>query len=181
MARYEKRLFEMRRRQERAREQHDAFIGEFEKAIDEAIRPAMEDVGAALRAHGHEYDIVATQGYTDTRGRAHRTQVTMHVYPAGIPRSLFNSTTTPYVAFAADWLDRRIAVLEYTLIPLGGSKLPHASPRSGKRAAHLLTDLTPSVIEREIVDVLTMVFGRDQMQDYRQTPVPATSGQARAD
>jgi len=180
MARYEKRLAEMRRRQQLAHELHDAFIDEFEQLADGAIRPAMEDVGAALKAHGHDYDISTTQGYTDTRGRMHRTQITMRVYPTGIQRSLFSSTSTPYVAFAADWLDKRIAVLEYTLLPLGASKTTPGNGRSGKRATRTLPQLTPSAIEREIVDVLTAVFGRDQMQDYRQGAASAGSGRERA-
>jgi hypothetical protein len=168
LARYEKRLAEMRRRQTLAHELHDVFIAAFEQILDGAIKPAMEDVGAALRAHGHDYELSPTQGYTDVRGRTHRTQLTMRVYPSGIPRSLFNSTSTPYVAFAADWLDRRVVVIESTLIPLGASKTPRGSGTWGKRGDYTLKQLTPHMIEREIVDVLTGVFGRDRMQGYRQ-------------
>jgi hypothetical protein len=181
MARYEKRLAEIRRRQQRTHELHDVFIGEFEQLLDAAIRPAMDDVGAALRAHGHDYELSPTQGYTDTRGSMHRTQITMRVYPAGILRSLFSSTNTPYVAFAADWLDRRVAVLESTLIPLGTSKLAAGAGRSGKRSAYPLKELTPLLIEREIVDVLTAVFGRDRMQDYRRTVASAAAIEGQSD
>jgi hypothetical protein len=167
MARYEKRLADIRRRQMRAQELHDSFIAELEQALDGAIRPAMDDVGAALRAHGHDYEISATQGYTDTQGRVHRTQLTMRVYPAGIQRSLFTSTSTPYVAFAGDWVDKRVAVLESTLLPLAASKLAPGNGRSGRRALYALKQLTPPVVEREIVDVLTDVFGPERMRDFR--------------
>jgi hypothetical protein len=154
MAGYEKRLVEMRRRHARAHERHDVFIAEFEQLIDSAIRPAMEDVGAALREHGHDCEISSTQGYSDTRGRTRRTQITFCVYPAGIERSLFCSTNTPHIAFAADWLDRRVAVLESTLIPVGAS-----DGRSGRRAAYTVKQLTREAIEREIVEVLADVIG----------------------
>jgi hypothetical protein len=177
---YEKRLAEMRRRQALAHEMHDAFITAFEQILDGAIRPAMDDAGAALRAHGHDYELSPTQGYTDIRGRMHRTQLTMRIYPAGIPRSLFISTSTPYVAFAADWLARRVAVLESTLIPLGASKLPRGNGTWGKRADYTLKQLTPHAIEREIVDVLTAVFGRERVQDDRQDAESAESARERA-
>jgi len=163
MALHEKRLAEMRRRHELARELHDVFIEEFERLVDGAIRPTMNEVGGALRKHGHEYQISITQGYTDSRGHIRRTQITMLVYPAGIPRSLFSSTSTPYVAFAADWLDKRVVVLQYTLTPLGASRSALGNGKSGRRAAHTLKQLTRSAVEREIVDVLTEVFGREQM------------------
>lgn len=161
MVRYEKRLVELHKRHELTRKQNDVFIGEFEQLIDGTIRPALEDVGAALRTHGHEYEISGTQGYTDFGGRMRSTQITMRVYPSGIQRSLFTSTSTPYVAFACDWLDKRVTVLESTVTPLVGSKA--TSGKSGKRGAFEIKQLTQPVIEREIVDVLAGVFGRERV------------------
>ena len=165
MTRYEKWQATLRRRQELARRLYDVFITEFEETAKAAIRPAMEEVGGALRGRGHDYEICATQGYTDFRGRVRNTQIMMRFYPAGIERSLFTTTNTPYVAFAGDWLEKRIAVLESTLIPLGGWKAVAfaGNGKTGKRGTYTLKQLTPPVIEREIVDVLAGVFGRDRL------------------
>lgn len=167
MARYEKRLAEIRKRQELTHKRHDAFIGEFERLVDETIRPAMEDVGAVLRSRGHEYEIATTKGYTDFDGRLHNTQITMRLYPVGIDRSLFVSTSTPYVAFASDWLDTRVTVQESTAMPVGNSKAPGNRGKSGKGAAYSLGQLTPAVVEREIVDVLAGIFGREWVREHR--------------
>jgi hypothetical protein len=179
MVRYEKRLAEIRRRQMRTQELHDTFIDELEHMLDGTVRVTMEDVGAALRAHGHDFEISATQGYTDVRGRLHRTQLTMRVFPAGIQRALFTSTNTPYIAFAGDWMDKRVAVLESTVIPLAPSKVMPGNGRSGRRAVYSVKQLTPPVIEREIVDVLTDVFGLERVRDYRHAAASAASGRER--
>jgi len=167
MTRYEKRLTEERKRHEATRRRHDAFIGEFERLIEETIRPTMEDVGAALRRRGHDYGIATTQAYTDVDRRPRNTQVTMQVYPAGIERSLFTSTSTPYVAFVCDWLQTLITVRQSVATPGGASKLSAGVEKPGKRAEYSFRQVTAPVVEREIVDVLGGVFGRGRVLDGR--------------
>lgn len=167
MARYEKRLADVRKRQDLTHKRRDAFIGEFERLVDETIRPAMEDVGAVLRSRGHDYEIATTKGYTDFDGRTRNTQITMRLYPVGIDRSLFVSTSTPYVAFASDWLETRISVQESTAMPAGNAKAPGSRGKSGKGAGYSIGQLTPAAVEREIVDVLAGIFGREWVRDQR--------------
>jgi hypothetical protein len=167
MTRYEKWLADARKRQELTRKRHDAFIAEFERLIDETIRPTMDEVGPALRDRGHDYEIVATQGYTDTEGRSRTTQITMRLYPAGIQRSLFTSTSTPYVAFVSDWLDARVTVRDSVSAPGIVAKATAGAERSGKRAAYLIKQVTVPVVEREIVEVISRVFGRHRVPDRR--------------
>jgi hypothetical protein len=167
MTRYEKRLAETRKRQELTRRRHDAFVVEFERLIEETIRPTMVDVGAALRGRGHDYEISMTQGYTDVDKQTHNTQITMRVYPSGIQRSLFTSTSTPFVAFVSDWLETRVTVQESTFAPASVTKTATAAGRSGRRAVFLLKQVTAPVVEREIVEVLAGIFGRDRVPDRR--------------
>ncbi len=167
MARYEKRLADERKRHEANRRRHDVFVGEFERLIDDTIRPAMDEVGAALRHRGHDYEIATTQAYTDSDRRPRHTQVTMRIFPAGIQRSLFTSTATPYIAFVCDWLEARVTVRESAAMPAGPAKLPAAPEKSGKRADYYVRQVTPGAVEREIVDMLAGVFGRGRVLDGR--------------
>ena len=167
MARYEKRLTEERRRQDATRRRHDGFVGEFERLVDETIRPAMDEIGAALRRRGHDYEIATTQGYTDTDGRPRNTQVTMRIFPAGIPRSLFTSSTTPYVAFVCDWPEARVTVRESAAAPGGAGKISAGFAKSGKRAEYYVRQVTLPAVEREIMETLTGVFGRGRVLDGR--------------
>jgi hypothetical protein len=167
LARYEKRLADVRKKQEIKHKRNDAFVAEFELLVEETIRPIMGDVGAALRQRGHGYELATTMGYTDFDGRMRHTQIMMRVFPAGVDRSLFTSTNTPYVAFVCDWLDAQVNVQESTLFPLGTSKQSPAAGRSGKRATYAIRQLTSPVVEREIVDVLAGIFGRDRVPDHR--------------
>lgn len=166
MTKYEKRLAEERKRHELIRKRHDAFVGEFERLTDETIRPTMEDVGAVLRSRGHDYDIAMTQGYTDVDRRPRNTQITMLVYPAGIQRSLFTSTSTPSVAFVCDWPETRITVRQSVTIPGNVAKVSSAD-KSGRRAEYFVKQVTAPAVEREIVEVLAGVFGRGPIPDRR--------------
>lgn len=167
MTRYEKRLAEDRKRHETTRRRHDAFVGEFEQLIEDTIRPAMDEVGAALRRRGHDYEIATTEAYTDSDKRPRSTQVTMRFFPAGIDRALFTSTTTPYVAFVCNWLESRVTVRESAAHPGGAAKLPAALEKSGRRAEYYARQITPAAVEREIVEALAGVFGRGRVLDGR--------------
>jgi hypothetical protein len=164
MARYEKRLADERKRHEATRRRHDAFVAEFERLIAETIRPAMEDVGDALRRRGHDADISTTQAYSDLDGRPRSTQVTMRVYPAGIQRSLFTSTSTPHIAFVCDWPEARITVRGSVTAP-GTAPRRAAAEQPGKRADYYAKQVTGPAVEREIVEVLSGVFGRGRVLD----------------
>jgi len=167
MTKYEKRLAEERKRHELIRKRHDAFVAEFERLTDETIRPTMEDVGAVLRSRGHDYDIATTQGYTDVDRRPRNTQITMLVYPAGIQRSLFTSTSTPYVAFVCDWPETRITVRQSVTTPGNVAKTSPAVDKSGRRAEYFVKQVTAPAVEREIVEALAGVFGRGPIPDRR--------------
>ena len=170
MTRYEKRLAEERKRHELTHRRRDAFITEFERLIADTIRPTMEDIGAALRRRGHEFEIATTQGYMDAERRARTTQITMSVYPAGIERSLFTSTSTPFVAFVCDWLEVRVTVRESTTMPGRVAKAHAGTEKAGKRAAYAIRQVTGPAVEREIVEMLAGVFGRERIPDLGQSP-----------
>ena len=169
MTRYEKRLAEERKRHELTQRRRDAFIAEFERLIDDTIRPTMEDVGAALRRRGHEYEIVTTQGYMDAERRSRSTQITMSVYPTGIQRSLFTSTSTPFVAFVCDWIEARVTVHESVTTP-GRVAKTHTAEKAGKRAAYTIKQVIAPVVERELVEMLVGVLGRERILDVGKSP-----------
>jgi len=68
MARCERRLADGRKKQEQVQARKDAFVAEFERTIDDTIRPVMEDIGTTLRQRGHDYEIATTQGHSDFEG-----------------------------------------------------------------------------------------------------------------
>jgi hypothetical protein len=170
MTRYEKRLAEERKRHELTQRRRDAFIAEFERLIDDTIRPTMEDVGAALWRRGRAYEIVTTQGYMDAERRSRSTQITMSVYPAGIQRSLFTSTSTPYVAFVCDWLEARVTVRESVTTPGRVAKAHSGAEKAGKRSAYAVRQVTVPAVEREIVEMLAIVLGRERIPEVRESP-----------
>lgn len=152
MASYESRRAEHRGRQSAARLRQDAFVAEFEQTTKDVIRPVMEDIGTSLRQRGHEYKITTTQGHHDSNGRYRETQITMRIFPGEIPRSLFTTTSTPLVAFASDRHQMRISVYGCTSSPIKGGWY-------GQRASFAAKQLTPNLVEREILEVLAGTFG----------------------
>ncbi len=153
LALYESRRTELRRKQSEASDRQDAFTTEFERVVREAVRPVMEDMGAALKQRGHDYKIVTARAHHDSDGKLRETQITMRIFPGEIPRSLFTSTSTPHVAFVSDRHLMRISIYESTTSPIRGG-------RYGQKASLAARQLTPNLVEREILEVLAGVFGR---------------------
>ncbi len=153
LAVYESRRAELRKKRLAVHDRLDAFTAEFEQVGRDVIRPVMEDIGFALKERGHDYKIVTTHGHHDSKGKLRETQITMRIFPGEIPRSLFTSTSTPHVAFVNDRHQMRVSIYESTTSPIKGG-------RYGQKASLSARQLTPVLVEREILEVLTGIFGR---------------------
>ena len=87
----------------------ETIVAAFDDLARDAIRPAMEEIGAELERRGLDYEIMVVPGQ----------QITMYFYPPVLQRSAYSASCCPYVSFSSDPMTSEIHVVHSTLMPNG--------------------------------------------------------------
>ena len=138
---------------ERRRVEREAFLQEFQLKVRSVVRPVMEQVGDLLVRNGHEFEIVEKEAAAQAR-RAANAVVTLVIYPEGErPRTdVEEPVGWPHVALLAHPSKNTVLVYESAMMPNVGGP-------AGTAAEYLLDSITPDVVEKHIVSVLSRAMG----------------------
>lgn len=141
----------VREEMERRRVEREAFLLEFQVKAREIIRPVMEQVGQLLVRAGHEFDIIEKEAAAQAR-RAANAVITLVIFPDGERPRTDEPVGWPHVALLAHPSKNTVLVHESAMMPgVGGP--------AGTAAEYSLAAITPDVVERHIVSVLSRAMG----------------------
>lgn len=124
-------------RQAKVATAREAFAAEFSRIRVECIRPTMEDLGAAIKKGGHDYDILDNDK-----------KITMRVFRDGRERWRNNTFGVPQISFTGLTEDRQVL-----LSPEGDMAKASEKPKRFR-----LEEITTATVEKEISDVLDRIF-----------------------
>jgi hypothetical protein len=128
------------------------FLDEFEKFLNENIKPVMEETGQALKEKGHDFNIYYRRENKDEKGGILDSRITMDIFPNGKSR-VSKQELVAHVLFFVEKDKDEIRVHEKT--PGVGSGRGTASAKSKK---YTLISLTMDDIEKEIIESIGNIF-----------------------
>lgn len=143
-----------RKQAERGR---DRDFHEFEAAFAEgfaaAIRPAFEEFGRALEAHGHRFRVIERERYIDLDGRIRRSAIELEVRPkTGGQRRYDAERSTPSLSVTSFPEHEEVRFVERKASASSGE---HEFPRGTCRIEQLSREL----VEEHLVGVAAEIFG----------------------
>jgi hypothetical protein len=147
MKSFEQRLAKSKDAQEERQSKEDIGYAEFKRVLSEAIRPAMEDIGNELKAGGHEYEILEVG---DERSRR-EARITLTITISGVPTSAYRSDNTVSVSFY------RTGATTVTIQALTQMR-KHKNAMAGQRGNYAASEITTSLVQKEILKVLDEVY-----------------------
>jgi hypothetical protein len=141
----------MRQEMERRRVEREAFLRDFQVKVCGVIRPVMEEVGELLVRSGHEFEILEKESAAQAR-RAANAVVTLVIFPDGERPRTDEPVGWPHVAMLAHPSKNTVLVHESAMMPgVGGD--------SGTAAEYALAAITPDIVEKHVVNVLSRAMG----------------------
>ena len=151
---YDERETAQKQEVQKVQEVRNKFLDGFDKLCADIIKPAMEEIGATLKAQGHDFKIGTQQEKKDDKGVLLDARITMNIFPKGkgSPHG-YSSSPPAHVMFFADKYKEEIGVHENNIVPSGGS-----GSAGGKGKKYTLTTLTKEAVEEEIVDSLGKIL-----------------------
>jgi hypothetical protein len=129
--------------EDKRRNEEQAFLDAFVQKREGVIRPAMEEIGRAIKDKGHSYDIV-----TDDGARRGGPSIRFCM-PMGA--KYHTGYDCPGLEVVADRHAHRVRFQESTMIPTRGG-------HSGSAGEAPLDDVTPELIQEKILKVVAEVF-----------------------
>lgn len=148
---YGKQQEAVRLEMERRRVEREAFLQEFQRKVRSVIRPVMEQVGELLVRNGHEFDILENESAAVARRDANAV-VTLVIYPEGERPRTEEPVGWPHVALLSHPSKNTVLVYESAMMPNVGGP-------AGTAAEYLLDSITPDIVEKHIVSVLSRAMG----------------------
>lgn len=141
----------IRQEMERRRVEREAFLQEFQRKFASVIRPVMEQVGDLLVRGGHDFEILEKESAEHGR-RAANAVVTLVIFPEGERPRTEEPVGWPHVALLAHPSKNTVLVYESAMMPgVGGP--------AGTTAEYPLDSITPEIVEKHIVSVLSRAMG----------------------
>lgn len=152
---YNKRQRAARLEMELKRAQRDDFLQHFAATIQTVIRPVIDTTAELLRRGGHDYEIVQNDDGLQSDGRTLNAAITFTIYPNGVrptdPRNP-GQLGWPHIAFFVNPSKNSVLVHESAMMPdIGGP--------AGTAGEYVLDQITPDVVEKHIVSVLSQAMG----------------------
>ena len=150
---YDKKQAETKIEQERVKSEHELFLESFDKIIAETIRPTMEELGEAIKARGHNFEITESKETQDGQGRTTGATIRIEIHSNGQRPRFGQVGDRPALTFIAGTYDNKLCSHVSTMMPgRGGS--------AGKRKDYNIADITKDVVEEEIIHLLNECFGK---------------------
>lgn len=115
------------------------------------IKPALNELVQRLKARGHDAE-VRTQDRDERTKPVPVPSIVLRVFPSGIERARFDSTSTPKISFNADTRAETVYTHVSTMMPgRGGSS---GIGTSGIR----LSDITSASVQQQALAFLKQIF-----------------------
>lgn len=137
---------------EKKKTDHEIYLENFKSVCDEVIKPTMEELGQAIEKRGHKYKITSRLESEDHQGRITPANIQLEIYPDGDQPDYVNKNF-PHLSFVAGAYDNNTYTHVSTMMPKRGGM-------SGKRNDYKLAEITPEVVKKEVVHIVTSCFGK---------------------
>ena len=140
---------------ERFKAEHGLFLSRFSEKARTVIRPHFQEVGIYLKNRGHDYEISEDKeqiGYDGTLTRP--AGITLSITPKCEGTIELNRQNRPQVAFTVNRSKDTVCVRESTMMPNKSGSVRDAEE-------YELDAITPTVIDKHIVRVLSVSMGKE--------------------
>ena len=134
----------------------DRDIREFEEAFAEvcgsAVRPALEEFGRALEAHGHHFRVIERERYIDLNGRIRRSAIELEIRPkSGGERRYDADQSTPSLSVTSYPESEEVMFIERKASASSGE---HEFPRGTCR----IDQLSKELVDGHLIAVAAEIF-----------------------
>ena len=134
----------------------DLDIREFEEAFAEAcgsaVRPAFEEFGRALEAHGHNFRVIERERYIDLNGRIRRSAIELEIRPKSSGERRYGAHQLTRSLSVTSYPEREeVMFIERKSSPSSGE---HEFPRGTCRVDHLSKEL----VDEHLIAVAAEIF-----------------------
>ncbi len=129
----------------------DKFLSDFKQVCETVIRPVMEEIGAQLKQHGHDFKIVIVEPTSEKGMPSKSACITMEIFHEGIPRHEYYQTPGPNIYFMVDDYKQ--------LIVNGWSNIgPRSGGMGGPRGNYELKKIDATTVENIILEAIKTMF-----------------------
>jgi hypothetical protein len=155
LTRYDEEQSEARKNAQATKTEQEELLNSFGQLRQKVIRPVMEDIGAVLKTHGHDYKIVEEDASTDDQGKQKDALISMYIFPsgAGAKATTIELCNFPRISFSPDSYWRRVIVHSSNMTPTRGGS-------SGGRGEYSVSQVTSELVEKELVKLLEEVLNK---------------------
>ena len=135
----------------RAGRVHD-FEAAFAALCTATIRPAFEEFGRALEAHGHHFRVIERERYIDLDGKIRRSAIELEIRPKSGGEYRYDAVrSTPSMSVTSYPEREELVFIERKASPSSGE---HAFPRGSCRPDRLSKEL----VEEHLISVAKEIF-----------------------
>jgi hypothetical protein len=150
---YDQKRAEAQRLEQKIKEDEQAFLAAFKKVCDTIIRPCMQEVGETLRRRGHDYQIMEEEEALGRDGTARAPRIIINILPARPDNPKARHGLSPALALAASKRKRKVRIHTRSM-------MPNQSGWSGLRGECDLAQVSPAMVEMELIMLLREVFAK---------------------
>lgn len=125
----------------------EKFMDDFDRLKKEVIWPTIIDMGNQLNQYQHDFHVSEEEEYVDATANFQPASITLNIYPASLDKAMQKTESTPYISFIANSYARKIGIMVSTMMPGEGGAI-------GSHGEYEVSQITPELVEREILEVL---------------------------
>lgn len=134
-------------REQRTKDEEEAFLTQFAELRRSVIRPVFEAAGAMLEERGHRYSITETEFSGGAAGRISEAGISMRIVASGTKAPLHE-----------DQHSLSITTRHYNrTVWINSGEAPTAGGIAGAKGAYALEKITRQLVEEELIAFVTRV------------------------
>lgn len=127
-----------------------AFLDEFARVKRSVVRPIFEQVGAVLRARGHDFTILEDEYALDQGGKTTEATISIRILPARPEGSATGPDQHSSLAFATRHYNKVVEIH-------GGSEASRSGISAGPRGEYQLAQITVGLVRNELLKVVAEI------------------------
>ncbi len=143
---YKHRQLEMLVRHERTKTERQLFLDDFNRKLNQVIRPCFEEFGKLLKSKGHGFEITQKHEAQDAHGNTQSAHIKIEILPNGLRAK---PGERPTISFIANSIRKEVWTQVSTIM----------TGCAGQRSVYTLNEVTEDVVEEEVLSVLASCFG----------------------
>lgn len=147
---YDQKQADKKNSEDMKKSEHQTYLEHFKTLCNDIIKPAMEEIGEAIKSRGHKYSITQCEESKDDQGRTTCASIQIDILPDGKAIDRIN-LNNPHLSYNAGTYDNKTWSHVSTMMPgRGGS--------SGKGHEYKLDEITKATVQKEMVELITKCF-----------------------